>query len=307
VRCMTMFTLSPIHHLVCDQEMVATMAFRPFRPHVLAPGIVPDPAPPHGAMVPVAPDSPLFQLCQALCRTRGSFCPDPMSVAGFELVRVDAVANSDGHIAAYEARQEVLKRLRTSGHEAFNPDTQDFSVPKLDVLLSLLGVMQERKPDADPRSPRTLYVFHGPRLANLASICENGIVALGETDAGYFGLGCNVTLNIEYAANNARGDYTYGALQDRVADGCVPVIMLAATVGLAFPVTPDEDYPESCFHGHSKWFGKPLKRGFDCHVACVSQRQRLEAVQRPDCEYMELVVGQESQLLPVAVLWLREN
>jgi hypothetical protein len=287
----------------------ATSAFQQHRPHALSPGIVPsNPAPPHGSLVPVAPDSPLFQLSRALCRTRGSFIPVPSPVAGFELVRVDAVFNHRDHLGAYETRQRVLAGLREDGHAAFNPETESFSAAKMHVLFSLMSCLQERKPDADPLSPHTLYVFHGPRIEHLASVCKNGIVALRGTDVGFFGLGCYTTLNVEYAAKYARGDYDRGALRGRSDDGCVPVVMLAASVGVAYPVTPDEDYPTPPrADRHSKWFGQGLKSGFDCHVACVNQRQRFEAVQRPDCQYMELVVDQQSQLLPVAVLWLREN
>jgi hypothetical protein len=260
-------------------------------------------------MVPVPPDSPLTKLCRALFRTRGNFLPVPSPVAGLELVRVDAIFNSDVHITEYEARQERLRRLRNGSNPAFNPDTESLTAPKLHVLLSLMSCVQERKPDADPRSPHTLYVFHGPKIEHLAGVCENGIVSLRETDPGFFGLGCYTTLNIEYAAKYARGEYDHSArLRGRSADGCVPVVMLAATVGLAYPVTPDaEDYPVPPRPDrHSVWFGQGLKPGFDCHVACVSERKGFEAVQRPDCQYMELVVDQQSQLLPVAVLWLRE-
>jgi hypothetical protein len=227
---------------------------------------------------------------------------------GFELVRVDAVVNSDAHITVYETQQDRQRRLRANGGAIFNALIQAFSTAKLHVLFTLTSFFQERRPDADPKSPHTVYAFHGPRMEHLTSVCENGIVPLRETDLGYFGLGCYTTLNIEYAAKYARGDYDpHGAaLRKRSADGCVPVVMLAASVGMAYPVTPDRaDYLRA--DGHSVWFGQGLKPGFDCHVACVSEVSNCEAVFRQDCQYVELVVRQESQLLPVAVLWLREN
>jgi hypothetical protein len=288
-----------------------TTAFQLFHPHALSPGIVPNAATTrHGSMVAVPPDSPLPRLCRALFRTRGSFLPAPSPVAGFELVRVDAVFNSDVSVAVFEAWQERQRRLRASGGVAFNVETHNFSAAKLQVLLSLMSCLQERKPDADPRSPHTLYVFHGPKIEHLASVCENGIVSLRAMDAGYFGLGCYATLNIEYAAKYARGDYDqedHAAAPRRLsADGCVAVVMLAASVGMVYPVTPAEDYPAPPrADGHSVWFGQGLKPGFDSHIACVSEPS-CEAVNRKECQYVEVVVAQESQLLPVAVLWLRE-
>jgi hypothetical protein len=145
-------------------------------------------------------------------------------------------------------------------------------------------------------------------MEGLAGVCQNGIVPQRAIDAGFFGRGCYTTPNIEYAAKYARGDYdpVGAAPRQRSADGCVPVVMFAASVGMAYPVTPAEDYPTPPrADGHSIWFGNGLEVGFDCHVACVSE-PTCEAVNRPDCQYMELVVDQQSQLLPVAVLWLKE-
>jgi hypothetical protein len=255
-------------------------------------------------MVPVAPDSPLTNLCRALFRTRGSFYPVPTGVANFELVRADAVVNSDDRIRVFELQQEQQRRRRINGGAASGVEAHNFPPAKLHVLLSLMGFFQERKPDADPRAPHIMYVFHGPNLEDLASVCEKGI----ETGTGRFGLGRYATLNIEYAAKSARGDYgDLSEAGDRAADGCFPVVMLAASVGMAYPVTPDDDYPVPArADGHSKWIGKGLKPGFDCHIACVSEASGREAVNRKECQYMELVAGEESQLLPVAVLWVRE-
>jgi hypothetical protein len=108
-------------------------------------------------MVTVAANSPLFNLCRALLAARGSFLPvPPGAAAGFELVRVDAVANSDAHITAYETRQEVLKRLRQGGGQRFNAATEAFSAAKLHVLFMLMSLFQERRPDADAKSPRAV-------------------------------------------------------------------------------------------------------------------------------------------------------
>jgi hypothetical protein len=77
--------------------------------------------------------------------------------------------------------------------------------------------------------------------------------------------------------------------------------MFAASVSMAYPITPDIDYevPNGC----SDFFGRPLKRGFDCHVVCVNQATGWQAVNRDMCQYVENFILKESQMLPIAVLW----
>ena len=75
-------------------------------------------------------------------------------------------------------------------------------------------------------------------------------------------------------------------------------------MGMAYPVTRTHDDTRTPT-GHSDWFGRPLQPGFDAHVACVNKRSRSEGVDRAEAQYVELVVEQSMQLLPVAVIWMR--
>jgi hypothetical protein len=44
--------------------------------------------------------------------------------------------------------------------------------------------------------------------------------------------------------------------------------------------------------------------GFDSHVVCVNESSsEFQAVGRKQCQYVEVVVAEEAQMLPVAVLW----
>jgi hypothetical protein len=187
------------------------------------------------------------------------------------------------------------------GHSHFNFDTSTLNAPQLDVLAVLRELFQKRESGAEVRGVNTFYSFHGTRPETVAHICSNGLVAVRSTDAGFFGSGCYSTLNIEYALEYASGDH-FG---ERKPDP-YPVIMFACSVGMAYPLTRGVDYaPEG--NGSSKYFGKPLKPGFDCHVVCVNAAVGYQAVDRENCEYVEVVIDQESQMLPVAVLWFEEN
>ena len=163
----------------------------------------------------------------------------------------------------------------------------------------------ERSPGGSPLEARTLYVFHGPQVGAVDGICLNGLQATRAQDPGYFGAGSYSSLNVEYAARYAMGEFDRPPRhRDFTATGgLVPVIMFAAAVNMAYPVSPDVDDPQP--DRHSRFFGQPLSAGFDSHVACVSERAGFEAVQREDCQYVELVVANYQQLLPLAVLWLR--
>ena len=52
-------------------------------------------------------------------------------------------------------------------------------------------------------------------------------------------------------------------------------------------------------------FGSKLRGGFDAHVAAVSQVSGFEAVRRSQMQYLEIVIDQEAQVLPLAILWVR--
>jgi hypothetical protein len=114
----------------------------------------------------------------------------------------------------------------------------------------------------------------------------------------------------EYAARYAAGDFDMHH-RPPPADGRYPVVMFAASVGMAYPVTPAVDYASEYGFpvGHSNYFGRPLRSGFDLHCVCVSQHAHVswEAVTRDRCEYMELVMSQKIDLLPIAVLWFERS
>lgn len=238
--------------------------------------------------------------------TGGSWMFSQRPVAGFRLARVQAVVPETYTLSGYNSAQARMNALRVSGGAHFNQDSEDFSLAQVHVLNVLRDSFLEKAPGSSNRTVNTLYCYHGPRREHVSSICSNGMVAVGGMDAGYFGSGCYTTLNMEYAVKYAHGDFdtdANGVPTGRRAspNGLYPVIMLAATVGMAYPVTREVDYQPG--QATSQFFGRPLKRGFDAHVICVNERSAYQAVSRDQCEYVELVIEQQAQLLPLAVLW----
>jgi hypothetical protein len=253
---------------------------------------------------------PLFSYCRSLCTTGGSWLLASPHVDGFTLVGVEAIVHSEDYYSAFAVKQARMSNQRQEGGAHFNYDTKgNLDAQQQLVLSALRHQFHERSPKTALCAPHTFYSFHGPRIENLASMCRTGAVAVRAHDAGYFGAGCYSTLNIEYAVRYARGDFDKPESPRRIppVDGKYPVIMFACCVGMVYPITPGKDYNnlEGIPEGYSDYFGRPLKRQFDCHVACVNQTRGFQAVNREQCQYVEVVIADESQMLPVAVLWFK--
>jgi hypothetical protein len=277
----------------------AASAFEPDRPYRLrlaGAGLPSTAAFGPGSLHPAAPTSALWGEARELMRGRGSFWPVPSPVAGFQLEGVDAVGWQD---AGFEHRLRRLQLLREGGGTLFNPSA--FDAEELQLLIALRDLFLPRQANVSPQHPNLMHVFHGTNVGILPSVLQ-GLVAVRSTDSGFFGSGVYTTPNIEYAAKYAAGQFSASPIPRR-ADGCVPVVWCCAAVGVAKPLTPRPDCTRP--DGHSTAFGAPLTRGFDAHVAAVSQTNGFRAVPRASMQYMELVFDQEVQVLPIAVLWLR--
>jgi hypothetical protein len=285
--------------------MTRISPYRRYQPYLLCPGIVADDAAP--GLHDMATTSSLFPMCNSVCTTGGRCVLGvPSPVHEFRLAAVQAVVHDTDRINGYKNKLVRMSNNRKTGLPYFNfPVRDQLEKDQLHVLDALRSQFQERAPGTDPRDVNTFYSFHGCRAEHVQNVCENGIVATQATDAGYFGSGCYSTLNVEYAARYARGDFDDSSPGPRTTpNGRYPVIMFACAVAMAYPVTRvDYGNVPGTQMGYSDFFGRALKPGFDCHVICVNETAGFQAVSRPDCHYVEVVIAQESQMLPVAVLW----
>lgn len=258
-------------------------------------------------------------FCHGLCRSggmrndHGGYGP----VKGFTLDSVDMILHSRDTYIAYEQRAAKISKLRQTGISFFNHPATNFNSQQHAVLNVLKAQYQDLPPGAELGSARTFYAYHGPKFETLESVCMNGMISARAMDAGYFGAGCYTTLNIEYAIRYAAGEFDVkpgdagqapGPPRKLSPDGRIPIILYATCCGQAYPVTPALDY-DNPGAGHSKYFGKPMKPGFDAHVICVSHHDRVggEAVNAEQCQFVELVMDQETQLLAIAVLWFKRD
>jgi hypothetical protein len=283
-------------------KATAAEPFRRYQPYLLSADVVSEDLPAGIHDVPTS--STLFAMGAALCRIGGRCIQGTLSpVQGFALAAIQAVKHGDRRIVGYEDKLERMSNNRKTGLPYFNfPIREQLDKDQLHVLDALRSQFQERAPGVDPRGANTFYSFHGCRVEHVQNVCENGIVAVQALDDGYFGSGCYSTLNVEYAARYARGDFDVPRTVRQSLNGRYPVIMFACAVSMAYPITP-KNYGnvDGAPLGFSDFFGRPLKPGFDCHVVCVNEATGYQAVNRSDCQYVEIVMS-ESQMLPVAGL-----
>ena len=205
-------------------------------------------------------------------------------------------------------RMRRLQQLRSQNANFFNPSSGSFTAEQLQALIAFRDNFLPRSPNADPKTPNLINVFHGTKVDRLTSVV-NGLVAVRSTDAGFFGSGCYTTTSIEYAAKYAKGDFDYNnGPYPASADGCYPVVWCVAAVGVCYPLTRETDYSKKRVHDGmqvSDYFGGPLHPGYDCHCVAVNESAGFQAVPRKEMQYMEIVFDQEVQVLPIAVLWVK--
>jgi hypothetical protein len=295
-------TPETVNVYMCLQTCRASPFVR-YQPHRCSPGIVPATA--DEGILDVPNTSPLFTFCEAMVATGGSFIQGVANrVAWYRLCSVQAVTHTHGRYLGYEDELRRCGNNRKTGMQFFNYAIRELEKNQLHVLDALRNHFQDRPPGTDSRSANTFYSFHGCRCEHVENICSNGIVATRATDAGYFGSGCYSTLIMEYAARYAYGEFDDPPVARPSRNGRYPVIMFACFVSMAYPVTPlDYGHEPIMKPGHSDYFARPLKTGFDCHVVCVNEASGFQAVERPECQYVEIVIEQQCRMLPVAVLW----
>ena len=78
--------------------------------------------------------------------------------------------------------REIQKTLGLLGLKFY--DTR-LSAEQLQALIAFRDNFLPRSPNADPKTPNLINVFHGTKVDRLTSVV-NGLVAVRSTDAGFF-------------------------------------------------------------------------------------------------------------------------
>jgi len=142
---------------------------------------------------------------------------------------------------------------------------------------------------------RVLLVYHTPPSEEIArKILLGGFANLGKRDAGFYGSGIYVTLDLDYCMEYAT--------EKR---GSTPVIVCAFVMGVAFPVV---ESPKNS----NGFLGKPLVNKADTHLVVVSRSDGAsEPIQFESWASTrtctELVAQNDSQVLPLGYMMLTKK
>lgn len=162
------------------------------------------------------------------------------------------------------------------------------------VLERFFGLWPSLWTDRRLSSARVWLVYHTPPNEEIArKIMIGGFANLGKRDAGFYGSGIYVTLDLDYCLSQ----YATGP-----TGASAPLIVCALAVGVAYPVV---EHP----NGPSSFLGKPIVNKADTHIIIVSHAG-------PDgwwypCSadrwgqertFTELVAQNDSQVLPLGYL-----
>jgi len=129
-------------------------------------------------------------------------------------------------------------------------------------------------------------VFHGTDMPVAEKICETGFATLSSIDAGYFGKGIYFTPDQAYTI-----PYIVSRRQ--------PTLILSWVVpGNVFPVTESHCDPAVSL------LGSAIKSGYNSHwVVCRRDGMAVSTCQEND-SYAEVVIPQESQIVPAFIFLL---
>lgn len=227
-------------------------------------------------------------------------------------------------INAFNERMSLSSIQRNQS--AFDFSSWDVGSSDTEFLLKqefynrLEGFLAESDDQAQPPNVNVTLMWHGVPSDEVAdSIFRSGLSSRvsASTDQGFFGKGIYLTPEAEYAAFYAnkqqrpKGDETY------------TLVLCAVCFASAYPVTRGVDYAPDAANGnlvsckYSYSFGahntpKALKPGHDAHFIAISvappdtNDKPYQTAKEAACvDYHELVVSEESQVLPFAKVLIR--
>ncbi|EGD77422.1 hypothetical protein PTSG_08520 [Salpingoeca rosetta] len=232
---------------------------------------------------------------------------------GLTLSRVEMI-KSTMMLRAFKAQVERSATRRgdpdptnTVAADPENPFNKDFGAgdPEKQAMLDRLKTQFAETPDS-VNHVNVLIGFHGCDEAVTDDITAAGTANLSNpNDPGFFGAGIYLTPQANYAAGYSTRLLT-GNWRAPNADGEHVMLLCAASVGLAYPITRSKDYPSSGENKCKKFWGKKLKNGCDTHYAQVTKRMSYQSTDTPATfDFEEYVVSQEAQVLPFAKVFVK--
>jgi len=142
--------------------------------------------------------------------------------------------------------------------------------------------------EADAPTP-VMAAVHGTAGVVAWKIVSNGFSVLSSLDAGYYGSGIYFTSSMRYALPY------YGTKKQP------SVLISLVSPGNPFPVVEKKEEARS-------FMGQPLRSGYQSHFV-LTKKDGAPATEKtqPTDRYDELVIGQESQVMPIFVVEIDQS
>jgi len=221
----------------------------------------------------------------------------------FKLQTVEMVRNTE-LMQSFVTKVNALENRRTDNVLFNKPLPDDGEKEAIRQKLLQLFIKDESRKLAN-----IMLMWHGCSEKSCFEICKGGIADLRRTDGGFFGSGIYLTSYCEYALRYSTGTFNGG----QNPNGEYVVLLCLATVGLTYVISRKTDYPNnsslSKFHykyPNGERNDKALEAGFDSHYVCVSRQNGYQAVRAEDADYDELVLKEEAQVLPLAIVYFKK-
>jgi len=215
----------------------------------------------------------------SLCSLDGAPLADAIS-AIYGVINPQVVTNFLGHRSILARRLEKDPSLFKK--EDWRKDTQ------LDLrqwTMHQFGVLAQSSPwystgELVPVVP----MVHGTDAAVAWKILDTVFSALSSLDAGYYGCGIYFTSSAQYALPY------YSTKRN-------PAVLICLTIpGNVYPVT---EHPKE----ENTLLGLPIKGGYQSHyVLTTKDGNPCKQREAPGSYYDELVLGQEAQVVPIAII-----
>jgi len=151
------------------------------------------------------------------------------------------------------------------------------------------------------RFSNVVPAWHGAKEQVIKNIAKSGFAVSEVAEPAWYGTGRYCTLEAELACMHAS---THPSPKPKNADGEWCVLLSAAIVGIAYPITPGKvDYPSGPEDPTKfKFYGKAFKAPCDTHVVGIDGKSHRCAAPEA-AKYHEIVSSQDAQLLPLAIVW----
>jgi hypothetical protein len=194
----------------------------------------------------------------------------PTYIKGIKRVRrVYNTVLLDNFVGAYLVQKERLN------NDLFHKTVWSCNKDKVEVHNEYLSLVDSFEWN-DPQYPTVVSVMHGTSCCVGEKICQTGFATLSLLDSGWYGSGIYFTSSYDY---------------------CIPYICSKRDPAIIISyVLPGNVYPVT----ETSFAGKPLMAGYQSHYIKTNIAGKIDK----DSDYDELVICQESQILPMYIIEL---